>query len=269
MEHSRVTNARATQAYVLATFLGTVGIALFVSLLDTLRVSSLAEGASGIAKSPWALSALADYIVGACFAALYVYLRDGSSVFCLSNRVFAVLFPFVGNFALLWYVAFLIFEAKDVTLGLLPFTTDGDPGLLDMRSERNGKQRKIIGSVFFGLLLGFAAVCYWASRLESLQEGYAILKTVKWAAFLFIDNLTGLLFTVVFVIVREGELNCITTLWIISFALFGNAPTCLYVIHMAQQARTRDVPFPIVLLSRKKRLSVHSAAMGDLESPNI
>lgn len=259
MESTTTDNARATQAYILAGFLATVGFALFVSLVQTVRASPLSEGISGIGESPWALSALADYFVGACFAALYVYLRNGSSVFCLPNKVFAFVFPFIGNFALLWYVAYLIVKAKDVTSGLLPLAVE-TPGVVevDMRSSRTQKQNKSIGVVFFVLLLWFAAVCFWASQRQSLQEGYRVLKTVKWAGFTFIDNLTGILFTVVFIIVREGEVNCITSLWILGLIFFGNAPTCLYVIHLTQQALSRDVSFSRVLLSRSKSVSVHS-----------
>ncbi|PXF42127.1 hypothetical protein BWQ96_08159 [Gracilariopsis chorda] len=259
MESTTAANARATQAYIFAAFLTTVGVALFMSLVQTIRKSPLSEGISGIGESPWALSALADYFVGACFAALYVFLRDGPPVFCLSNKVFAVVFPFVGNFALLWYVAYLIVKAKDVTRGLLPQTVETPGNVeIDMRSSSTQKHPKTIGVAFFALLLWFAAVCFWASQRQSLQEGYRVLKMVKWAGFTFIDNLTGILFTVVFIIVREGEVNCITSLWILGLVFFGNGPTCLYVIHVAQQAFSRDVSFSRVLLSRSKSVSVHS-----------
>ncbi|KAI0565243.1 hypothetical protein FGB62_20g03 [Gracilaria domingensis] len=89
MDSTRASNARVTRAFILVVFLGTVVVVLLISFIDRIRDSSFPVGLPGIV----------DDIVGAPFAALYVYLRDERPVMCLSSKVSAVLFPFVGPFA--------------------------------------------------------------------------------------------------------------------------------------------------------------------------
>lgn len=206
-----------------------------------------------MAQSPWAMSALADYLVGACFSVMFLYLRDGPSFFGIPSKVIAIMLPFLGNYLLMWYAAYIILFYRNLTIAFLP------------RAEQepipSGSPRKtmFISILFKALLAFFLIVCVWAFFSESVADGINTFKTARFAALTLIDNAIGLVFTASFFVIREGGLSTNVILWLLGFVLLGNAPTCVYVITLIQEAERRNVPFEHVLLS-PSRSSGHAAS---------
>lgn len=235
---------KAVKAFILSLFLSAVGLALFLQLINTFRTYPVSE--TKMFSSPWATSALADYIVGACFGAMFIYMRAGPSFLFIPPQALALMYPFMGNFVLLWYAAFLLMLAKHPEKAFLP----REEGSAMTAVNDKGRTRFIAG-LFSALLLFFVGVCVFAFVTEDLQQGYRTIRNDPWSLFTFADNLAGILFTATFVVIREGGLSGSSSLWILAFALLGNAPTCIYILLVTNEAIKSDMPFRDTLLTQK------------------
>lgn len=252
MESSYNGSQRFCPAYFLAFSLSLIGLFFLLTLVDTARTDSLSKGTEEIFASKWGTSALVDYAVGACFAATFIYLRQGPAVFSIPSTILAILYPFIGNFFLMWYISYLLLLEGDIIRALFP---ESDNNLLSDDQEglpETKRQRKFFSVLFSILFVFFMYIIIRAYLGEDLMDGYKAIKASKWLSVTFLDNLVGLVFTVIYVIVREGSTSCTLSLWLLGFLLLGNLPTCLYVLVMARESSLSGRPFRQVFLSKKQ-----------------
>lgn len=227
-------NASPQKALALAAFFTVVAIAQ-LNELQSVFSSSLGDAFAAFRDSPWALAALIDYIVGAIFASLYLALRPA--------LLPAVLTPFLGSFVVLLYMAAVLVHRRDAVHAMLP--KGGRDAYI------SSKRARYAFWGFAGLLMLLSGVCMYAWITERLQDGYRVIKTVPWVQMTFVDNLGGLVFTVAFVVIREGGLSWKVGLWLTGFLFLGNITTCIYVMLVAREAIRYDVAFEELLLSNR------------------
>ena len=239
-------SVRAMQVYLLAGAYLVFGTTFLINLVQALFAESIFSGGARLFSSPWSITALSDYFVGACFAVFYLYHRDGPAFFGIPCKVLAFLVPFLGNFLLMWYMAFLLILNGNLTATFLPRTDQQSVG------PANHRKSRFIAFYFGALLAKFIAVCAWAAFAETLADGYENIVKERYATLTFLDNLVGLAFTASFVVIREGGPSCAVMLWLLAFVFLGNAPTCVYAFLIAMESLRRNVPIEQVLLSRVK-----------------
>lgn len=225
-------------------------------LVSTWVAVPISEGGRAIFSSPWSVTALVDYTIGAVFASLYIWLRNGPKFLGISPPIWALLTPFLGGFALFAYVSHLFFVHGSIASALFPVSASGQRrgaggggvGGDGVESGRSGP--RIIGVVFVGFLGVFVAICGWAIAVQPFGEGVTRIMTDSWAYLTLMDNLAGLLFIAVLVVAREARL-LLRVAWVVALAALGNGATCVYVILLSRQAWKRDVDFASLLLSER------------------
>lgn len=238
------TNSSRFAAYSVAGLLILTALAVLSAYITAARELSVFKAGTVIGSSIWSLISFFDACVGALFAVMFVYLRDGPSVFFIPSRVYAFIWPFFSNFALLVYIAYLIISEKSVVRGLLPH---------DRQSEATStvctRRRSIVIIVIASIAcVSLLALSIWGSIYGS-RDNIRIAMTKKWNTFQYMDQVAGLLFIVVFIFAQQG-LGIPCVLWIIALFVFGNSATCVYVILLSIGARRRDIPFAAMLLSK-------------------
>lgn len=238
------------RAYFFSAIFFIASIWLFTKLFDAFSAQSLSGGGAALRASPWGLSALADYIVGAVFAAMFIWLRETPPLLYVHHKIVAIAFPFLGNPVLLLYISYVIYTYKSVELTFVPRSVSPD-GELVFHPPANRRQTKLVGFIFAVLLVLFLGVCIWAFKVQPLSDGVKDFSN-KWVAFTFQDNLGGLLFTFVYVLIREDGVPSVVIPWFLGLALLGNAATCFYVIKLAHESIRRDSSFTFLLLSKSK-----------------
>lgn len=241
-------NKTTMRAYLTSSIFFIAAAALVLGLIDLLSTSS-SDALSTLLGSPWGISALADYAVGAVFGVMFLWIRQPPPMLFINHKVIAVVFPFAGNFLLLLYMSYVIYTYKSVELAFIPksVASEGEPVY---EPPANRRQTKIIGFLFMALLVFFVAVTLWAFNVESISDGLRDFRH-KSVSFTFLDNLGGLLFTFVYVLVREEAASAVIP-WFLAFAFLGNAATMAYVIKLAYQSIRQDTSFTFLLLSRSK-----------------
>lgn len=244
---------RPTNAHLLAAFLTVVATLLFADFLLTAHRFPFVNALSTLPKSPAWIFVLLDYLVGACFAALFIYFRNGPSVLFLSPKFFAFVFPFIGNFALLFYVAYLLVETNDITLALLPYSMYATIRHVPTGANSNRNQTRFISFLFFVLFLLTSFSYVYVYKRTTFQIAYQAV-TKGWPLFTLLEDLTGALFAIIFIILRARQFNCFLFLWIFGIILCGNSVTCLYVMNIAREALAQDLHFSHVLLSKSQPL---------------
>lgn len=233
-------------ARVLAMLFYAVGLLQLVSVGFALTHVPLQVGWDKMLASPWSVTALVDYLVGVAFGMVVLWLLDGPPLLYLPGRVWAFAYPLLGNVALLTYAAFLLTWCKSATAALLPATYR-----LPTAEPCHRRRTSALGVLFFTLLVGFIGVCVWAMSAQTLDEGWRHLTADVWSAVTFIDNLAGLVFTLAFVVLREGGgVHRRMVVWTVALLLFGNGATCLYVLLVVQKSLIRNVSFESTLLSK-------------------
>lgn len=232
-----------TSSRLLAFALLCVSAYLVSLLVRTFAAEPISDGFANLLQDPWGVSALLDYTIGAVFALTYLWHRNGPSLLYIPCRVFAVVTPFMGNFVLLTYVAFLIFSGHGL---FRPYSTM--PPM-----SPTFKKPVLLISLFTMLLVIFIAVCTWAL----VTRGITGMQLVEpWIIMSFMDNVVGLIFTTMYVVQREGGLSQWRNwiLWFVCLALFGNGATCVYVLLILKDSVLMTLDFPIVLLAKKQVL---------------
>lgn len=227
-------------------------IYLIADLVDAWRTQPISEAFAALRASPWGLTALVDYIIGAVFAILFIWLRETPSLLFINYKVIAVIFPFLGNFVLFLYMSYVIFVQKNLTYTFVPKSLRGSSQDV-FYLPANRKQTGIIVFLFSVLLLGFVSVCAWAFSVQSLADGIKDFDN-KWIGLTFKDNLGGIVFTFTYVLVREGGTLSSVVPWFLAFAFLGNAATCAYVLSIAYDSWRKDAHFAFLLLSKRKFL---------------
>lgn len=223
---------------------------LSAELMDALRTQPLSDGFAAVGVSPWGLTALVDYIVGAVFAATFIWLRETPPFLCLNHKVIAVIFPFLGNAALFLYMSYVVYIHKNLVKTFVPRSVEQNTGDVFHTPARR-RQTGAIGILFFILLIAFVAICVRALAVQSLADGIKDFSN-KWVGLTFKDNLGGIVFTLAYVTVREGgELSSVIP-WFLAFTFLGNAATCAYVLNIVIESWRQDIHFPFLLLSKRK-----------------
>lgn len=231
-------------AYSVAILLLLTAFAVLSTYISAASELSVFKAGSVIGSSIWSLISFFDACVGALFAVIYVYLRDGPSVFIIPSRVYAFIWPFFTNFALLSYIAWLIISEKSIVRGLLPHDRQSE-ATSTVCTRRRSIVIIVLASIACASLL---ALSIWAGVYGS-RDDIRIAMTKKWNTFQYMDQAAGLLFIIVYIFAQQG-LSIPSVLWIISLFVFGNVATCVYVILLSVGARRRDIPFAAMLLSK-------------------
>lgn len=243
--------SKLIHAYVFGVVFAAAGLGFLVVLIRAVLTQSLAAGWRALLASPYGLSVLTDYVVGSIFGAMFIYLREGPYFLGLNHKVIALLSPFVGSFLPLFYISFMIFTLKDLQRVFVPKSAQEDMAPI-YDPAANTSETKAVGLSFTGLLIFFVGVFLWAVTTQSLGDGLSDLKREVWIDVAFKDTLAGLLLTAVYVIVREGGVLSVVVPWVLALALFGNGPTCAYVMMLAHESLRRNISFKTLLLSRSK-----------------
>lgn len=244
-------SSSSMRAYFVSAVFFVASVLIFMGLLDAIRTQPFSEGMATVSASPWGLTAVVDYAVGAAFGVMFVWLRETPPMLFVNHKVIAVIFPFLGNFLLLLYMSYVTFIYKSVDVTFVPKSVSprGEP-VYDPPANR--RQTKLIGFLFTALLVLFFGVCVWAFKVQSISDGLQDFRTNRWVAFAFQDNLAGILLTFAYVVVREDGVPSVVIPWFLGFALLGNFTTCFYVIKLAYDSLQRDVSFKFLFLSRSK-----------------
>lgn len=243
-------SSASVAAATLAVIYAAVSVAFARELYVVATTRAIGAGAAAMAASPWAVATIADYVAGAAFGFLFLFLRRDRFL-GVSSRVVAAAFVFLGNVLLLPYVASLMVRYAGIVPALLPSAWDGalDSADAERRAGKDAAQIKRIGAVFALLAVAYFAVLLWAGLTESLMDGYRVLKTEPWAMVMFHDNLCGLLFTATFILARAGSFSAEAVVWLVLLAVLGNGITCAYVVVVAFEAYRQQVPFETALLT--------------------
>lgn len=258
MDSSTPTTRSPIKTYSIAALLFIASFAVLFAYTTAALQTSLFNASHDISQSVWAVVVFFDASFGAIFAVYYLFLRNGPSVACIPARLFAFIWPFISNFALLWYVAYMILLHKDLRAALIPHSIAAANGYVPMRTQRNRRTAQIVAVIATLLLVVIIALNVNAMRYEPFNTAWTKLLTNqnKWITFTNADSLAGLLFTAIYIIEREGGPSTTSVLWAVAVLMLGNAVTCIYVILMALQAMAEDVPFAHVLLSLRKSIVI-------------
>lgn len=246
-------------ARVLALALVVVIVLFTVQFAKAWQQEPISVGASRLISSGWSISVLSDFFVGTLFTVIYLWLLNGPSFCFIPCRIWAILTPFLGNFIPLMYVAYLLFTTRaSIVSVLLPFSSSS-PHYHQHQQTSNSYNKTIIRAataVFATALAAFVAVCVWAWSKQSLSEGWATISNEPWTITTFADNLAGLSLTLPVIIAREQSFVVSQMLWTVALALLGNGGTCLYVLAVTAQARSKRIGFASCLLTQRRLLPV-------------
>ncbi|PXF49601.1 hypothetical protein BWQ96_00671 [Gracilariopsis chorda] len=267
MDSTTATSPSLIKTYSIAALLFIASFAVLFAYTSAALETSLLNAPQDISQSGWAVVIFFDASFGAVFAVYYLFVRNGPSVACIPAKLFAFLWPFISNFALLWYVAYMILLHKDLRSALIPYSTAEANGQVPMRTQRNRRTAQIVASIASFLFFVIVVLDINAMRYESFSTAWTKLLSNqnKWITFTYADSLAGLLFTAIYIIEREGGPSPTSVLWAVALLVLGNAVTCVYVFLMALQAISEDVPITHVLLSSRKTIAM--AQLMDEQTP--
>ncbi|CAN8077181.1 unnamed protein product [Agarophyton chilense] len=256
MDPTDPTHSSSIRTYSICAVLILAGIAVFASYLDAALHASLATAGEQIRNSSWALVTFFDASFGALFPVYYLFVRNGPTVFWVPSRVFALLWPFAANFALLWYVSYMILTKKDVGVALFPYSDGSRRVEVPMRTEGNRVVSQVVMGLSSMIIVILFCLSVWAFGRESMSVVLSVVasKRYKWITFTFLDSLGGLLFVAVYIVEREGGARVASVLWIAALVVLGNTVTYVYIILMAMEALHLDVPFSYMVLSTQHSL---------------
>ncbi|KAI8622727.1 hypothetical protein BC830DRAFT_1088540 [Chytriomyces sp. MP71] len=206
-----------------------IGLAAFSAFIVYLVVraaqaQNLGDGFETITRNAWALSALVDYVASTPLCATWAALRVCGSTRPWLAIAFALTCFLLGNPLVL-----------GVAAGALACTTSGllvrDPVRLATRRMQPQPLHVTAFLVATGaVLIGFTVATFAAIASEPFSDGVEYVKAHPWALASFVDSFGGVLFVMVYVLVREwGSWGLIAAMWV-GLLLGGNGVSCLYVL---------------------------------------
>ncbi|CAN8064585.1 unnamed protein product [Agarophyton chilense] len=201
--------------------------------------------------SPWIVAVVVNMIFGGVFAVGYIFVRNGPAVFCISSRVFAFVWIVLGNFAVVWYMAYMIAMEGDVVAGVLPYSDGRLDSVVPMRTERERKKSELIRVFAWLAVVAMGFSCVRAALKESLAEGWKTMARSAWASWMAADCATGVVMVAVYMAAREGA-SVVGVAWLAALLLLGNMATFAYLAAMASRALATDAPFSHVMLSTSR-----------------
>lgn len=238
-------------AYTLSALFLTVSASFILVSFSEFRDKSFSGWATALQTSPWGVTIIADYILGAMFAAVFIWVRDGAPLFCIPSKVMAVLCPFVGSPLVLLYMAVMVVRAKSVAQAFLPRgNAGGRRGVFHEPGNKRGSVGVVI--LFAGLLVMFAGVIWRAFAMQRLEDGWRDLRTVGYHYMTFWDNLIGLLLPFVVVVMRGWGNWAEVAGWVVGLVLSGNGASCVYMIVLGRRSLRENRLFADLLLSEEK-----------------
>lgn len=235
------------KAYLLAAVFFVASCFGLVSFLRTVLSLSSGGGIEAFQGSPVGVALLFDYLSGAIFMAMFLWLRDGPAMLGLSPKLIALLFPLLfGNFLPYLYIAFLLVKSKDVVKSFLRENE------LMFEPPIRRAISTLVALTFISLFVVCSASGIRAILKENMSDSVEDLKNVYILSTLM-DVIIGLLFPISYIYIRERGVFSIVFPWIFAAVLLGNIATCLYVVKVAHESLQFNSSFRYLLLSRSPR----------------
>lgn len=210
---------------VIITFLS--AIAYFCPLLaSAIRTTSLSDGFSHILANSWATSALVDYATGLILSVPFIFHASGGGFI---GSLLAVSLIFLGNPVLLIFACYRIVISENLVSAFTPLARKSRHSPKPFSTKLLGGISCVVGLVYFAVL--FKALCE-----QSIPEGWAYITSDDWSYVSFVDNMLGIIFSLVYIALRERNKGILRLIaWLAAVTLLGNGVTCIYVFMLSQE----------------------------------
>lgn len=239
------------RAYTLSALFLTVSLSFVFTFSSEFRAATFAGWLTALRTSAWGLFGFTDYVLGAVFAAMYIWLRNGPPLFCIPSRVIAVLCPFLGSPLVLIYLAVLIVSTKSLPRAFLPRGRDQrNDAVFDEPANKRGSVTVLV--VFAGLLVLYIGVIWRALVTESFAEANREFQQISYHYMTVWDGAIGLLLPCTVIIMREWGYRAALVGWLVGVAAMGNGVNCIYVMVLAWRSLKKDRLFADLLFSEEK-----------------
>lgn len=166
---------------------------------------------------PWGYATLVDYLLSACFVAVYVVSRRKQRGSIWSGLLLGAAVILLGHAMTMLYMIVVILRAGSLDEAFLPLLTIPRGG----SEKRRNPWTWIIATVAVGLLLYYTYVCAVALRVETLAVAWEKTKANPWVMLTFVDNLLGVLFVALYIMVSERRSSSFF-IWLTFLLLTGN-----------------------------------------------
>lgn len=220
------------------------GLASFLNVTSTFTFDRF-----GIAlrDSAWTVTALINYLSGAGFTALFIWMRNGPRLLIFHPKLIALFFPLcTGNFFPLLYMSFLLSKG-DAVSAFVPFSTPDHVPIFEPPARL--LVTKTIAGIFAGFIILTGATAIRALVVHGITNGLNDFRALYFTP-IQLDLTIGLFFPIVFICVRERGKLSRTIPWVAAILILGNIATCLYAIKIAHESLNFNSSFRHLLLSQ-------------------